>query len=39
MVQAEKIGTVLSAVIAFADPALTDAADGLTWDPEAHAWQ
>lgn len=35
----EHFGTVLVGVIEFADPALTGALDGSTWDPEAGAWR
>jgi hypothetical protein len=35
----EDFGAVLSAVVAFVDPVLAGAADGLAWDPESQAWQ
>lgn len=35
----ENFATVLAPVIAFADPALTDAVDGLAWHPESQTWQ
>jgi len=34
----EQFAKVVSAVVAFADPAITDAAQGLRWDPSVGAW-
>jgi hypothetical protein len=34
----EDFGEVLSAVIDFADPAITGSAEDHSWDPTTHAW-
>ena len=37
-VRKQRLGDLLAAVIAFADPALVDEVDGLTWIPTERAW-
>lgn len=34
----ERFADVVSAVVAFADPVITQVTDGLSWDPSAGAW-